>query len=201
MKMFRAVFVALALLTTSALAEAKFKVDAKGVLTSFPACSVPGKQVVYIRTNAAFLNQNGTGIAMARRNWKTGQPGIYFDVAAFQKFTPEFQTWVLAHECAHWSLGHMDVGYAPGTSMEYTERDADCHAASILVNMGFSDEQLKSVVDDIADEELMQSAGYAIVPKHISPQVRAYSATTDRRARHVFNCIDEARRDNAKNLR
>jgi hypothetical protein len=165
-------------------------VDRDGIIMNFPSCSVGGTRVAYQKTTSAFLSTMGISLAMAKHNTATGKPTIYFDVAEFATYSPEFQVWVFAHECSHWELGHVFRSYNKMNSrVDYEENDADCSAAKKLVQMGFDDRQLSIVYNDIEQAQVrmiesLPPARPGMVSKPPEPMIRV---------NHARTCVNEAK--------
>lgn len=185
MKLLKSILVALLIMANSIVVATgvEIPVDKSKILNPFPVCLANGQPVIYIRSNTKHLLDNKVSVAGA--NWIDGYPAILFDFDEFQNFTPEFQTWVVYHECAHWELNH--IGSYSGRR-EYTEHEADCLAAKKLVNSGFSDDQLNHILDQIVVVEAKRIK--ALPPP--DEGMEWVEINTNSRARHVQSCMAEA---------
>ena len=169
------------LLSLASFANADFliSVNSKGIINEKPSCSFRGKPVVYSATTANWLKTNNARLAATMMNWSTKTPTIYYDEHQFAEFDPVFQYWVFSHECAHWKLGHLLNGYNKGGS-EYEEKDADCRAAKDIVQVGFNEQQIDVILNQITVEQ----AAYAASLQRSPPSV-------DGRAIRVQACMEE----------
>lgn len=67
--------------------------------------------------------------------------------------TPEFQHFILAHECAHHELGHQDKNsaYVGAVDKQPSEAAADCRAIKRLTERGFGQAQFDVILNQISD--------------------------------------------------
>lgn len=188
---FKTLIVGLLLIISSHVlaGEVPLPVDHNGIVTFRPACSIENAPVKYLYVTDAVLLRNNATTAMAAPDPVTGDPAIFMSFREFQTFSPEFQMWVLAHECAHWELGHIRRSYTASSVIEYEENAADCKAAHHLVKIGFSDDQLNTVLDEIVE---IEERRWQFAP---SPPagVEKRKSKAEIRSLNAFTCMVEAR--------
>ena len=116
-------------------------------------CVINDKAVQYSTAPTAFFTEHGGALAFAIHN-KNGR-FITVDRESFfnNYLTPEFQHFVLAHECAHHELGHQDKNsaYASAENKKPSEAAADCRAIERLVDLGFKQEQFDVIMGQLGD--------------------------------------------------
>lgn len=157
------------------------------------SCVVDGVRVQYNPASPAFLAKHRAQTALALRDPATGLPAVFYDQRILASHSPELQSFMFAHECAHWALGHMNRPpphpYHSG-AREYEEDAADCWAADRLVQTGFSEEQLNKTLRDIKAE---QDQRWLFVSKMPTPKgIVAKPKDGTGRMANARQCMDEA---------
>lgn len=153
-----------------------------GIVKNLPVCVADGKPVSYIFSREEVWKR-GVRIASAH-NSRSGMPVIFADPIALSDAPPEFQVWVLEHECHHHQAGHL-AGYAANKWQELVkEREADNAATTKLFEAGFTVDQLKTIYRIIKDEDYHK--------KHTAPQHQKTTISNialDNRARHFVQYV------------
>lgn len=170
---------ALLFLSTAAQADFDLSLGDNGFVKNVPSCSFRGKPVVLFPTTSHYLASFHVTGAMARMDVRHGGPAIFYDYAKLKDKDPSFQYWVLAHECAHWELGHPAVPLGYGHSgVEYEERDADCRAGKNIIKAGFSEQQALDLLDLITEDQ-----------REFLPPNAKQDPTS--RSKHIRSCMQE----------
>jgi hypothetical protein len=169
-------------------------VDATGIVVDRPLCFAENSTVEYFYATDAMLVRNNAVTAMAAPDPTSGKPAIFISFREFQTFSPEFQMWVLSHECAHWELGHIRRSYTSSAAIEYEENAADCRAAHSLVAMGFSDDQLNKVLDEIVKVEERRWQFAPAPPIGVDKR----KSKAEFRSQNALTCMMEARQHYGK---
>lgn len=127
-------------------------VDSSGVLIKKPECLVDGvKKVPYIASRE-LVWRNGSIIAIAGET-TDGNPAVVYDPIALGDSPPEFQLWVLNHECHHHQGKHFGAGLSHPSYTQAVENSADKWATLRLFHQGLTPLQIKTVYDTIKDTE------------------------------------------------
>lgn len=188
----KAVVLAMALFFGVAQAN-DINVDKNGVVVP-PVCrTLNGKIVRHVIVSQEFLNRYNGSLAMAMHHFPTKINQTAFDYKSFQNFAPEFQLWVLAHECAHHQLGHTLFANNDETRRQSNkiEMEADCHAAELLKDL--TDEQWDSVFAEMKNEKKIQAAAITgpFTPDVIKTLYPGYHNNHKQRAEHVKQCLSK----------
>ena len=160
-----------------------------GVLKTFPPCFYKGTPVEYIASQKLIWDYGFMGAVAGKQT--NGKPVIVYDPIAFADAPPEFQLWVMGHECSHHEEGHMEAGMGYHPQVRFAiERESDRMAAYKIVRIGFTDEQIRKVYDTIRDFEYHN--------RNMSPQVRSSMQhnqdTLNKRAEYFLRSVETARR-------
>lgn len=132
-------------------------------------CSVDGDRVRFFTLSSKDLGERGAALAMASKG-KAGR-AIWVDETHFfdDRLTPEFQHFVLNHECAHHELKHTDSHLEEETAAyqgeeNMMEPEADCRAAMRLVELGYGPREFAIILEQVGDAELMKDLSVEAVP-------------------------------------
>jgi len=153
-----------------------------------PVCEYKGKQVEYYAVPENFLWNIGAALGYSVR---FNQYVVFVDKDNLPNFPPEFQYWMLLHECSHHKLGHTDLsGEIPrgfNDELIIAETDADCYATTRMVKEGFTDKQFEEVVAGMTDNKLNADATRGL---RKNPRVeKAHSRTTTSRVNDLRICM------------
>lgn len=147
------------------------------------SCNVDGKEVYLFTTTTEKLNERGAGLAMATQG-SSGR-AVWVDRNFFfdKRLTPEFQHFVLHHECAHHELGHTENAAAFQGDDSLEEVEADCRAVHRLVEQGFGPREFKIIFQQVGDEELMNTMSVS------TEADERYKSLTDR-VKDLKDCLE-----------
>lgn len=138
------------------------RLGSNGILKDPPLCMVDGTKVVYHLLPAESLWNNGAGLGQIAID-DNDKPVVALDKDHLPLFTPEFQLWLMMHECAHHQLHHWPSSAATGSSAYNHEKEADVLALVVLASMGFTAEHFAKIISDIQNHDKMKVALSGVV--------------------------------------
>ncbi len=158
-----------------------------GIIKNLPVCIAEGRPTSYVFSREEVWKRQAR-IAVAHKD-RYGNPIVYIDPNAFSEAPPEFQVWVIEHECNHHAKGHLSA-FASMQVYAARERESDRVATQKVVEAGFTPEQLNRIYNTIKDKDFHQ--------KHLSPMMKAalelnpaqMNAEFDKRSRYFLKCVE-----------
>lgn len=147
------------------------------------ACMVDDKRIYVSTAPSKMFWENGGALAVAVNSEQHGRAILVDEENFFNSYlTPEFQHFVLAHECAHHTLGHQDKNsaYNGSKNKKPSESAADCQAIQRLVDRGFGQLQFDIILGQIGDTS--EEMGYLINVNESARYKAAHGRANDIRA-------------------